>query len=243
MELRRLLDELTAGRISAAEAEEVLRKGTLTLSCARLDLAREERQGMAEVIFAEGKSPAQVAEIFPALARYHANVFATRVSPAQAEAARAHLPELEYLPAGRILKLQRDFTLRGRGRILILSAGTADFPVVEEALESCRLLGNECEAVADVGVAGVHRVLALKDQLDAAAAVIVVAGMDGALPSVVGGLTRAPVIAVPTSVGYGAAFGGLSALLTMLTSCAAGVTVVNIDNGFGAAVAATRINR
>lgn len=243
MDLRQLLETIARGGIPVEEAEEIIRQGTVSLNCARLDLDREHRQGMAEVIFCEGKSASQTAEIFQTLARHHRNVFGTRASQEQADATRVLVPEVEYLPAGRILKLQRDHTIRGRGTIIVVSAGTADLPVVEEAAETCRLLGNETEVILDVGVAGVHRVLSVKDRLDSAEAVIVVAGMDGALPSVVGGLTRAPVIAVPTSVGYGAAFGGLSALLTMLTSCAAGVTVVNIDNGFGAAVAATRINR
>lgn len=243
MDLRNLLEKLAQGKIPIPEAEEIIRQGTVSLNCARLDMDREHRQGMAEVIFCEGKTAAQTAEIFQTLSRHHQNVFGTRANAEQAEATQKLVPDAVYLPTGRILKLHRDPTIQGRGRIIIVSAGTADLPVVEEAAETSRILGNETEVILDVGVAGVHRVLSVKGRLDEAVAVIVVAGMDGALPSVVGGLTRAPVIAVPTSVGYGAAFGGLSALLTMLTSCAAGVTVVNIDNGFGAAVAATRINR
>jgi len=201
-------------------------------------------QGHQEVIFSQGKTAEQVVAIADRLAAASGTFLATRADAVQRAALRERFPRVELNEVGHTAYLPRDPEPppTGRGTVLIVTAGTADLPVAEEAAVSARALGNRVERLTDVGVAGIHRVLSQTTLLRDAAVVIVVAGMEGALPSVVGGLVKGPVIAVPTSVGYGAAFGGLAALLGMLTSCAAGVTVVNIDNGFGAAAAASRIN-
>ncbi len=207
------------------------------------DLDRERRTGFAEVIYCPGKSDAQLRTVFADLAAAHANVLATRASLAQASLLRQVNPDTCYNEAGRVAWLHRDKAIRGFGTVAVVTAGSCDVPVAEEAACCAEVMGNRVERIYDVGVAGLHRLLKFRDRIEAAAVVIVVAGMEGALPSVVGGLVSRPLIAVPTSVGYGASFQGLSALLAMLNSCAPGVTVVNIDNGFGAAFAATRINR
>ena len=213
------------------------------LGFAKPDLHRELRTGMPEVIFGEGKSLEQIAAI---AARLHAdgqNAIVTRLDAARAAALGARLPALAYHPDARVGVLAAvPVEIAGTGTIVVASAGTADLPVAEEAACTAELMGNRVDRVYDVGVAGLHRLLAHGERLRAARVAIVVAGMEGALPSVVGGLVAAPVIAVPTSVGYGASFHGLAALLAMMNSCAAGVTVVNVDNGFGAGVAASRIN-
>ena len=210
---------------------------------ARIDHHRGVRQGMPEVVLAEGKTTEQVVAIVERLAAHGGPVLATRAAPAVYDAVRERVAAAEYNPLARtILVPDRDAPC-GRPGILVLTAGTADIPVAEEAAVTATAMGNSVECVYDVGVAGIHRLLDRLDSLRRARVIVVVAGMDGALPSVVGGLVDVPIIAVPTSVGYGAAFGGLSALLTMLTSCAAGITVVNIDNGFGAGFAAALINR
>jgi pyridinium-3,5-biscarboxylic acid mononucleotide synthase len=210
---------------------------------ARLDHHRGVRQGMPEVVLAEGKTTEQVVAILEHLVAQGGPVLATRAAPAVFDAVRERVPAAEYNPLGRTILVPDPDAPRGRPGILILTAGTADIPVAEEAAVTATAMGHAVERVYDVGVAGIHRLLDRLESLRRARVIVVVAGMDGALPSVVGGLVDAPVIAVPTSVGYGAAFGGLSALLTMLTSCAAGITVVNIDNGFGAGFAAAMINR
>jgi hypothetical protein len=214
------------------------------LPFATIDHLRPVTQGHQEVIFSQGKTPAQVVAIAERLAARSGAFLATRADTEHRDALRERFPRVELNELGRTAFLPRDPepAPTGRGTVLIVTAGTADLPVAEEAAVTARALGNRVERLTDVGVAGIHRVLSQTTQLRDAAVVIVVAGMEGALPSVVGGLVKGPVIAVPTSVGYGAAFGGLAALLGMLTSCAAGVTVVNIDNGFGAAAAASRIN-
>jgi NCAIR mutase (PurE)-related protein len=193
------------------------------------DLDREKRIGFAEVIYCPGKTDD--------------NVLATRATPEQAAVFQSLGPDVRYNAMGRIVFQHRDQTIRGRGPIAIVSAGTTDIPVAEEAACTAEVMGNEVRRVFDVGVAGIHRILSRQNVLEEAEVVVVVAGMEGALPSVVGGLISRPIIAVPTSVGYGASLQGIAALLGMLNSCAPGVTVVNIDNGFGAAYAASRINR
>jgi len=244
--LQSLLSEVASGRLSVAEAQRDLSWLPVEdVDFARLDHHRTLRQGFPEVVFGEGKTPAQLAEIVARLAARGDGLLATRVSPEGAAAALARLPaEARYDAVGRTLHLPSAHPERpvARGTVLVVSAGTSDLPVAEEAAVTVEAFGSPVARLVDVGVAGIHRVLLERQQLQEAAVVIVVAGMEGALPSVVGGLVRAPVIAVPTSVGYGAAFGGLAALLGMLNSCAAGVTVVNIDNGFGAGCAAARIN-
>lgn len=207
------------------------------------DLDRESRIGFAEVIYCPGKTDEQLRVAAAALFGAHANVLATRATPAQAALLQELDPAVEYNASGRVAYLHRDRRIRGRGVVLVLSAGTCDIPVAEEAAVTAAVMGNRVERLYDVGVAGLHRVLSRRNVLERAAVIIVVAGMEGALPSVVGGLVSKPVIAVPTSVGYGTSFHGITPLLSMLNSCAPGVVVVNIDNGFGAAFAASRINR
>jgi hypothetical protein len=228
-------DELLA-RLATSMAE--------TLEFATLDHHRELRQGFPEVILCEGKTPRQVAEIARRIVRHGSVLLATRAGRDHYLATRKLVRGARYNPVARtILARERKAPPAGRGTILVITAGTSDIPVAEEALETARIMGNRVEHLFDVGVAGIHRILARSETLRRASVIIVVAGMEGALASVVGGLVRVPVIAVPTSTGYGASFGGVSALLGMLNSCAAGVTVVNIDNGFGAAFAASVINR
>ena len=244
-QLTALLEQLTTGNISVDDVVERLKHLSFEdLGIARIDHHRELRQGAAEVILGQSKTLEQLTTIVTALDRKERNILITRLNAVKGKSL------IEQFPAGKYDELARTFCLvhqpatnRGRGKILVVCAGTSDLPVAREAVITARMLGNEVEELVDVGVAGIHRLLHCQEQLRSAAVVIVVAGMEGALPSVVGGLVAVPVIAVPTSVGYGAAFGGVAALLGMLNSCASGVTVVNIDNGFGAAFAANRINR
>jgi NCAIR mutase (PurE)-related protein len=210
---------------------------------ATLDHHRSLRNGFPEVVFGQGKQPGQVVSIVRRLSEHNDKVLVTRVDKDMADEVRAELPELIYYSLPRILVLDRSVSSEKHHGILVVTAGTADMPVAEEAAMTAELMGNVVERMFDVGVAGIHRLLSQTDRLWQARVVIVVAGMDGALPSVVGGLVSAPVIAVPTSVGYGASFNGLAALLTMLNSCATGVAVVNIDNGFGAGSLASTINQ
>lgn len=243
MNQREALEALKNGEITIDEAERRLDGGRLHLGYAELDTDRERRRGFPEVVYCERKSADQVAGIFEKLALRHANVLGTRASAEQYEAVRRVVPEAAFNRVGRTIKVHRDKATRGRGEVILVSAGTADRDVLEEARETSEIMGNATRVIQDVGVAGLHRILAHREELESATAIVVIAGMDGALPSVVGGLVSKPVIAVPTSVGYGAAFGGVAALLTMLNSCSSGVTVVNIDNGFGGAYAATLINQ
>jgi NCAIR mutase (PurE)-related protein len=210
---------------------------------AKIDHHRALRTGIPEVIYGAGKTDEQIVEIFERMARNGGNVLATRVTPSAAAAVAARLPEVKYHALARALVLTRQEAPRLPGTLAVLCAGTSDLPVAEEAAITAEYLGLAVSRVIDVGVAGLHRLLAQRETLSAARAVIVCAGMEGALPSVVGGLVAAPVIAVPTSVGYGAAFGGIAALLGMLNSCSPNVSVVNIDNGFGAAYVAAMIVR
>jgi NCAIR mutase (PurE)-related protein len=242
--LRKLFDEVRKKRISPDDAVERLRHLPFEdLGFAKVDHHRALRQGMPEVIFAEGKTPRQVAEIFSRLASHDGNVLATRASEEQFAAVSATVHLAEYRSLARAIVLKRDRKKHGKGVIVVVSAGTSDIPVAEEAVVTAELMGNSVQHVYDVGVAGIHRLLAHRLALAKARVIIVCAGMEGALPSVVGGLVGVPVIAVPTSVGYGAAFEGLAALLGMLNSCASNVSVVNIDNGFGAGYVASLINR
>jgi pyridinium-3,5-biscarboxylic acid mononucleotide synthase len=214
------------------------------LAFASIDHLRPHTQGHQEVILCQGKTPEQVVAIAERLAEKSGSFLATRAEPAHRHSLAARFPKAEINELGRVVYLapHPEPAPTGRGAVLIVTAGTADLPVAEEAAMTARAFGNRVERLTDVGVAGIHRILTQTDALRSAAVIIVVAGMEGALPSVVGGLVKCPVIAVPTSVGYGASFGGIAALLGMLNSCASGVTVVNIDNGFGAAAAASRIN-
>ncbi len=243
--LEQLLGEVKDGHLSVAQAVDRLRTLPFEdLGFARVDHHRQLRQGFPEVVFAEGKSLAQIRGILQALTPRADHILVTRLD---SDKAAALLPEFEparYHPDSRVLTLSRgEIPDRGRGVILVLTAGTSDIPVAEEALLTARIMGHRAEPVYDVGVAGLHRLLAHQELLNQATVFVVVAGMEGALPSVVGGLVDRPVIAVPTSVGYGASFGGLAALLAMLNSCATGIAVVNIDNGFGAGFLAALINR
>ena len=213
------------------------------LGFAKPDFDRLRRRGIPEVIYGSGKTPEQIAEIIAALNGRGQNAFATRVSPEQAAAVRKRFPDANYRSDCRILTRDVVPLPEPRGKVAVLCAGTSDLPVAEEAAVTAERMGAAVTRVYDVGVAGLHRLLSRVDSFADALAIVVVAGMEGALPSVVGGLSDRPVIAVPTSVGYGASFHGLAALLGMLNSCAAGVTVVNIDNGFGAGVAAAMVNR
>jgi len=246
--LRKLFEQVRKKRVSPDDAVERLRHLPFEdLGFAKVDHHRHLRQGMPEVIFAQGKTPRQVADIFTRLAAHGGNVLATRASEEQfaAVAAAVDLAEYrpEYRPIARAIVLKRDRKLHGKGVIVVVSAGTSDIPVAEEAVVTAELMGNNVQHIYDVGVAGTHRLLAHRGALAKARVIVVCAGMEGALPSVVGGLVGVPVIAVPTSVGYGAAFEGLAALLGMMNSCASNVSVVNIDNGFGAGYVASLINR
>jgi hypothetical protein len=243
--LEQLLAEVQAGRLSVEAALARLRTLPFEdLGFARVDHHRQLRQGFPEVVFAAGKSLDQVRGILTALKQKSPHILVTRLTSEKAAALLSDFPEAQYHPDSQVLTLSRgEIPDRGRGLIVVLSAGTSDIPVAEEAALTARLMGHRVETVYDVGVAGLHRLLAHQDLLAQATVFIVVAGMEGALPSVVGGLVDRPVIGVPTSVGYGASFGGLAALLAMLNSCATGVAVVNIDNGFGAGYLAALINR
>ena len=244
-QLEALLADVAAGRLAPGAAMDRLRHLPYEdLAFARIDHHRALRQGQPEVVFCEGKTLDQVVAICERLAAASGTFLGTRATPAMAEALQRRFPGVAWNAMARTVVLAApDVPAPTAGPVLVVSAGTSDLPVAEEAAVVAEAFGTCVERLVDVGVAGLHRLLSASDVLDRAKVVIVVAGMEGALPSVVGGLVAVPVIAVPTSVGYGAAFGGLAALLGMLNSCAAGVTVVNIDNGFGAAAAASRICR
>lgn len=242
--LRKLLEEVRSRKISPDDAVDRLRHLPFEdLGFAKVDHHRPLRVGWPEVVFSEGKTPSQVAAIFKKLAEHGKNVLATRATKEQFSAVKKIVSAAKYKIDARAIVLHRDGKRYGKGLISVVSAGTSDIPVAEEAVVTAELMGNQVERVYDVGVAGIHRLLANRKSISQARVVIVCAGMEGALPSVVGGLVGVPVIAVPTSVGYGAAFEGLAALLGMMNSCASNVTVVNIDNGFGAGYVASLINR
>ncbi len=244
-DLKHLLDAVRSGAVSVDDAAARLADPAVgDLGFATLDLHRKERCGFPEVIFAEGKTAEWVEAAARRLAAAGQEVFATRLNSAQADHLAKCFPEAEIDRVGRTFWMPTPgWQPADLGRVCVVTAGTGDLPVAHEAMTTARVMGAKAELIADVGVAGIHRVLRQREKLAAADVVIVVAGMDGALPSVVGGLVACPVIAVPTSIGYGAAFGGLAALLTMLNSCSAGVAVVNIDAGFKAGYVAARMVR
>jgi NCAIR mutase (PurE)-related protein len=242
--IRKLFEQVKGGRLSPDEAVDRLRHLPFEdLGFAKVDHHRALRAGMPEVVFGERKTASQVGQIFARLAKHGGNVLATRATVEQFKAVKKQVPKAEYRELARAVVLQKDKKQYGKGTIAVVSAGTSDIPVAEEAVTTAEVMGNNVEHFYDVGVAGIHRLLANREALTRARVVIVCAGMEGALPSVVGGLVGVPVIAVPTSVGYGAAFKGLAALLGMMNSCASNVSVVNIDNGFGAGYVASLINR
>jgi len=242
--IRKLLQQVRAGKLSPDDAVQRLRHLPFEdLGFAKVDHHRALRVGMPEVVFSERKTPVQVAAIFERLARHGKNVLATRATKEQFSAVKKVSPAAKFVVEARAIVLRRDRKRYGKGLISVVSAGTSDIPIAEEAVVTAELMGNQVQRLYDVGVAGIHRLLAHRKSISSARVVIVCAGMEGALPSVVGGLVGVPVIAVPTSVGYGAAFQGLAALLGMMNSCASNVSVVNIDNGFGAGYVASIINR
>lgn len=242
--LRQLLADVASGAVAQADAYSRLRELPFEdLGYAKIDFHRSLRKGFPETIFCQGKTPEQTASIARRMVDRGVMVLGTRCSPECFAAVKEAVPEAKYHGTARLFTVLCEKAVQRPGYIAVLCAGTSDLPVAEEAAVTCEVLGNRVERIYDVGVAGLHRLLEHQEQLIHASALIVCAGMEGALPSVVAGLTPAVVIAVPTSVGYGASFGGIAALLGMLNSCAPGLTVVNIDNGYGAAVAASMINR
>jgi NCAIR mutase (PurE)-related protein len=246
-QLLQLLEQVARGELGVEAARDHLLEALRArpfedLGFARVDHHRSLRQGFPEVVFGQGKSPEQVAAIAERIVGAGHNLLVTRTSPEAAQAVAVRVSGTTFDPLSRTLTRRVHDGPQGRGTVLVAAAGTADLPVAEEAAISAEIMGNAVDRLYDVGVAGLHRLLAEHARLMAARVLIVVAGMEGALPSVIGGLVDVPVIAVPTSVGYGASFGGVTALLAMLNSCASGVSVVNIDNGFGAAAIASAIN-
>ena len=242
--LRKLLEQVRDSQLSPEEAVTRLRHLPFEdLGFAKIDHHRPLRVGMPEVIYSEGKTPEQVAEIFVRMAERTDNVLATRANREKFDAVHGRVPDAQFHPISGCIVLRRNHEKRGDGVVAVVCAGTSDLPVAEEAALTADLMGNEVEQLCDVGVAGLHRLLSRHELLGRARVLIVCAGMEGALPSVVAGLVKAPVICVPTSVGYGASFGGLAALLGMLNSCSPNTAVVNIDNGFGAGYLASIINQ
>jgi pyridinium-3,5-biscarboxylic acid mononucleotide synthase len=246
-DIRKLLEAVRSGKLDASEATARLKDLPFEdIDFAKVDHHRGLRQGYAEVVFGKGKTPAQVAEIVRAMVRHkdsHQNILVTRADAKIYAAVKRVSRDAKFYSLSSAITVERSCEITGKGTILVVSAGTSDIPVAEEALLTARMMGNRVDHLYDVGVAGIHRLLEHRGMLTGARVIICVAGMEGALPSVVGGLVGVPVIAVPTSTGYGASFGGVAALLGMLNSCASNVTVVNIDNGFGAACVASCINR
>ncbi|MGE0084670.1 MAG: nickel pincer cofactor biosynthesis protein LarB [Desulfococcaceae bacterium] len=242
-EIKNLLDQVSTGQMSTDAAMQQLKNLPFeNIGFARIDNHRSMRTGVAEVIYCEGKTIAQIQTIAQKLAQHHSNILATRANAEMAEGIRRVCEESEYHEAARIVVI-RPRPVTKIGNIAVVSAGTSDIPVAEEAAVTAETLGSHVNRIYDAGVAGIHRILHVREELFAANVAVVVAGMEGALTSVVAGLVSCPVIGVPTSIGYGASFGGLAALLCMLNSCASGVSVVNIDNGFGAGYQAALINR
>ncbi|HEU24219.1 MAG: 1-(5-phosphoribosyl)-5-amino-4-imidazole-carboxylate carboxylase [Mesoaciditoga sp.] len=242
-DLKNVLENLKSGKISVEKAIEIiLDPGYDDIDFARVDVDRSKRRDFPEVIFCEGKSDEQVVKIFEKLGKYSPNLLGTRANRSTFEMVKEIFPQAQYNPIGKTITIEREKPAE-KGSIMVISAGTSDLPVLEECFETARIMGNKVSRLVDVGVAGIHRILYNVDLLDSARVIIVIAGMDGALPSVVAGLVKKPVIAVPTSVGYGANFNGLAPLLTMLNNCSGGIGVVNIDNGFGAAYLANLINK
>jgi len=242
-EIENLLKEVKSGQKSVEEALNVLQNFPYTdLGFAKIDHHREMRTGYPEIVYCAGKTIEQAIGIFRLMSANENNIIGTRADERMFEAVKEAIPEVVYYPVARIISIQRKKTKSTAGKIAVITAGTSDMPVAEEAAVTAELLGNKVIRIYDAGVAGIHRLVDKLPEIKSSRVIIVIAGMEGALASVVGGLVDKPVIAVPTSVGYGANFGGISALLAMLTSCSAGVTVVNIDNGFGAGFSASMIN-
>ena len=242
--LRGLLEQVREGAMDVDAALERMRHLPFEdLGFANVDHHRALRHGIPEVVFGKGKTPEQVLAIVSTLLTRAGNVLVTRASEEMAERLKCGNTEAEYFPASGCVRIWRDRSITGKGKIAVVCAGTSDLPVAEEAQVTAEVMGNQVDAICDIGVAGIHRLMHHRERLMEARVVIVCAGMEGALPSVIGGLVAVPVIAVPTSVGYGASFQGLAALLGMLNSCASNVTVVNIDNGFGAGYVASLMNR
>jgi NCAIR mutase (PurE)-related protein len=243
--LEKLLGDIKAGKIEVGDALVTLRDLPFEdIGYATIDHHRALRKGFPEVILGEGKSSEQIITIIQRMTQQGDNVLVTRVGKRKGLAIQRALPDARYHPISRIITLMtHEVEVVGKGLILVISAGTSDIPVAEEAALTAEMMGNQVERLYDVGISGIHRLLSKAELIQSANVIIVVAGMEGALPSVVGGLVDRPVIAVPTSIGYGASFGGVAALLAMLNSCASGVSVVNIDNGFGAGYVASLINR
>ena len=243
MEAREVLEQVKSGTLTVEEAEKYFRRQPYEeMGYAKLDTHREIRSGFPEVVFCSGKPDEYLANIYRKIYEENGEVFGTRAERRQYELVRAVLPEVVYDEVSHILKIERSGKLR-QGKIAVCTAGTADIPVAEEAAQTAEYFGANVERIYDVGVSGLHRLLSRLDVIQEANCVVAVAGMEGALASVIGGLVSRPVIAVPTSIGYGASMHGLSALLTMINSCANGIAVVNIDNGYGAGYIATQINR
>ena len=243
MELREMLERVKSGEVSVEEAIKYFGKKPFEdMGYAKLDTQREIRSGYPEVVYCSGKADEHLLKIFETLYRENGEVLGTRASMEQYELVRQSIPEINYDKISRILKIEKPGKQQN-GLIAVCTAGTADIPVAEEAARTAEYFGNRVERIYDVGVSGIHRLLSNVDNIRAANCVVAVAGMEGALASVIGGLVERPVIAVPTSVGYGANMGGLSALLTMINSCANWIAVVNIDNGYGAGYIASQINR
>lgn len=243
MDTRKILEQLKKGEITIEEAECSLKVQPFDdLGYAKLDTHRKVRSGFAEVIFCSGKADTHLLEIFGRIYEAEGEVLGTRADKEQYELIKTHYPEAEYDEIARIIKIEKKDKKR-TGKICVCTAGTADIRVAEEAAQVAEFFGTNVERIYDVGVSGLHRLLSQLDKIQKANCVVAVAGMEGALASVIGGLVSNPVIAVPTSIGYGASMNGLSALLTMINSCANGIAVVNIDNGFGAGYMATQINR
>ncbi len=243
-DLHDVLQQVEKGEISAADAENLIRSGVeQDLGFAKVDTDRQRRRGMPEVILCSGKTSAQIVDIILTLKQHGQDVLATRATPEQYDAVKKTVPDAVYNETARLITLDVVERPKPEGLVTIVCAGTSDIPVAEEAAITAERLGANVERIYDVGVAGLHRTLKHIPALKSARAIVVIAGMEGALPSVIGGLVDKPIVAVPTSVGYGTGLNGFAALLTMLNSCVPGISVVNIDNGFGAGVAAAMINR
>lgn len=243
MEIKNILESVKSGTISISDAEQLLRKNTYEeMGYAKLDSDRKKRQGFSEVVYCSGKKTAYLVEIYKKLYELHGEVLGTRANIEQYNAVKEAIPNVTYDEDSHILKVsKKDKPLQGN--IVVCTAGTADIPIAREAIETAEFFGSKVTPIFDIGVSGIHRLLSKLEILESANCIIAVAGMEGALASVIGGLVSCPVIAVPTSIGYGASLNGLSALLTMINSCANGIAVVNIDNGYGAGYLATQINR
>lgn len=239
-----MLEQVRDGSLAIDDAMTRMRHMPFEdIGFAKVDHHRAIRHGMPEVIFGKGKAPEHLVAIAAKVLERSSNLLCTRTEPRAAQLVIEQFPEAQYFPLSGVLRVWRDKTIHGKGKIAIVCAGTSDIPVAEEAQLTAEIMGNEIDVIQDIGVAGIHRLMANRERLHAARVAVVCAGMEGALPSAVGGLVGCPVIAVPTSVGYGASFNGLAALLGMLNSCASNVTVVNIDNGFGGGYVASLINR